>query len=255
MKSWQWSLLVGVTTFVIIRVTDVPFVLFLFVVGPLLLIAFTVGSFLYSFRPSLAPEPIDTQKYAPRLDTLRREEMRFRTLGFDKVDEFRLGTIPDALVSAGKHRDAPIFAGLYNFGSKMSCDLVSFLANDVTLTTCSRIEGGSTPRPDNRLLQIFPDASPETLLARHRAALDFLSSERLQPVDPPDPSFRAALMRSLREFSAHVRGLPLWPVGLIWWTLTKHGKKYAFPIQGQFPPGTLARKFAKSAPARTRRVG
>ncbi len=234
MKSWMWCVFVAAVTFVVLAALDLPFLVAMALVWPVILVTFIYGSFRYSYRPSLTPQPIDTGRDAARVQGLNREAPAIEAIGFRLTDAFYLKTIPDVLTYAFVHETHPVVLCLYHFGPKMATDIVSWFAGDTTLTTCSRIEGGMSPRPAKHLLQIRPDASYQTLFDSHILGLDYLASRGLEEIAPPGQP-RDLLMKSLREYEQYIRSMLLWPLRLLWWTVTKHGKRYATLIEQQSP--------------------
>jgi len=73
--------LVFVLTLIIAIVFNIPFLIFLLVVIPFLIIAFTYGSFNYSFRKTLKREPISGKGYASRIKDLDNMILQDKSLG------------------------------------------------------------------------------------------------------------------------------------------------------------------------------
>lgn len=124
MKSWMWSGFVFIITLIIVIVFNIPFWIFLFLVIPLLIIAFTYGSFNYSFRESLKTQSIPSKGYASRVNDLDTETKKVNSIGFEKCDVFYLKMVPDSVVYVLKHKEDPVYLCLYHFGSKKTCDFL-----------------------------------------------------------------------------------------------------------------------------------
>ncbi len=239
MKNWVWIAVTFAVTYVILSVFKIPFVLFLIVGMPVLLIIFTYASFTYSFRASLKPEPIPQKGYESRRNELEKEAASVVSLGFNKFDEFYLKMIPDSITYAFKQNPGPVYLCIYHLGAKKACDFVSFFENDIALTTAGRVDSGMAPRPAKRLLQIFENAPYQVLLQKHIEAQDFIKSKGIKQIDIREP-FRNRFMWSLREFRRGVTQYSFWPLRLIYWTLAKRGKKYLKSIEEQHRAGMIA---------------
>lgn len=222
-----------------IFVFDVPFWVLLILLCPLLLIALTYFQFNYSFRPDLKIEPIPLDKYESRMREIENSEWELDWLGFRRSDQFYLNMSSDVVTYVYKHDREPIYLCIYHFGVKKVCDLVSFFEDEITLTTCSNVEGGMTPRPANKLLQIFEGASYSQLLEAHRGSIEFLQECGARLVEMPTVSFRERFMTSIHETAEASRKLFLWPLNLIFRTITKYGARYARSIEEQYRNGMV----------------
>lgn len=67
MKIWVWSLFVMVVSGVLLWYVDLPLIVSIFIIVPVLIYLFISGSFLYSFRDSLKPAPIPAHGYEKRI--------------------------------------------------------------------------------------------------------------------------------------------------------------------------------------------
>jgi hypothetical protein len=170
---------------------------------------------------------------------LEKAEAEIFQLGFHRIDRFYLEMSNDVITFVYKHADEPAYLCLYHFGKKQVCDIITFFDDDLSLTTCSDIGGGMTPRPANRLLQILEQASYSQLFDLHISGVEFLKRRGAVTVDVPVLSFRDSFMTSLKEFAGAARSTFLWPVKHIYWTATSRGRKHAGSIQEQHDRGRL----------------
>ena len=243
MKSWMWSVLVGVVTLMILILYDIffdiKFWVFLLVFLPLLITLFTMGSFTYSFRKSLQIKQVPKSGYDKRIKDLNVDARVLENIGFDKVDEFYLKMIPDIVTYVFKHQDDSVYFCLYHFGTKKICDISSWYHNDYTLTTCKIIEGGTTPRRAKSLLQIITKVSYKELLEIHRKAHMFLLGRGLKNFDIPKQEFRQYFLKSIHDQTEYVRKYPFWPVLLIFWTMIRRGRVYCKEIETQYKEGSI----------------
>ncbi|HEY7913311.1 MAG TPA: hypothetical protein VIG62_15470 [Blastocatellia bacterium] len=239
MKNDEASLLVFITMIVVLFFLDVPFWAFILVIWPVLIIVLSYTSFRYSFRSSLKIEAIPTNKFQNRVSELEKAEAEIFQLGFHRIDRFYLEMSNDVITFVYKHADEPAYLCLYHFGKKQVCDIITFFDDDLSLTTCSDIGGGMTPRPANRLLQILEQASYSQLFDLHISGVEFLKRRGAVTVDVPVLSFRDSFMTSLKEFAGAARSTFLWPVKHIYWTATSRGRKHAGSIQEQHDRGRL----------------
>lgn len=239
MKNWMWSVLVFVLTLIIAIVFNIPFLIFLFVVVPLLIIAFTYGSFNYSFRKTLKPEPIPGKGYATRIKDLDLDTKKLESLDFQKWDDFYLKMIPDTIVYVLKHKEESVYLCLYHLGAKKTCDFFTRYANEYTLTTCNTIDGGMTPRPQKALLQIITNVSYEQIFELHKKAHKFLFDKGLRQYDIAREEFRQYFLKNIHDYANYVRKYPFWPVLLIFWTIIRRGRVYCKEIETQYKEGSI----------------
>ena len=240
MKNWVWIVLVALISYLTIKIFKIPFFAFLIVGIPVLTIILTYVSFHYSFRPLLNPEPIPAKGYEPRIIELERDVPVLKQMGFDKIDSFYLKMIPDSIVYVFKKKEGPVYFCLYHLGTKKACDIVSYFEKNITLTTCNNVDGGMTPRPDNRLLQIFEKLSYIAFLERHQQAQEFIRGRGFKQTEAPSVTFREDFMKGIREFADYVKKISFWPLLLIIWTITKRGRIYLNKsIEEQYRSGMI----------------
>ncbi len=239
MKNWVWSAFVLIVTFLIMHFFDIPFWIFLIVVIPLLIIAFTYGSFSYSFRRSLRIEPIPGKGYASRIKALDIEKIKLNNLGFAKTDGFYLKMIPDTIVYVFKHKAEPVHFCLYNLGTKMTCDFVTRYGDEYSLTTCNNVDGGMTPRPERSLLQIITKVTYANLFGIHMKAHNFLVNKGLKTYDIAEEEFHQYFLKCLHSQAKFVREFMFWPVLLVFWTITRRGRVYCKEIETQYKKGLI----------------
>jgi hypothetical protein len=237
MKYGMWTFLVGLLAFAIFTLIDIPFWLVMVTIIPFLIIGLIYGSFLYRFRESLKMETIPNSGYKKRTDALDRESIRIEALGFRKIDQFYLKTIPDSVTYVFKHEREPICFCIYHFGKKFACDYVTRYRNGFFLTTSDAIDSGMTPRPSKALLQIFPDQTYEKLLNEHRAAHAYINRNSINIFDIPETEFRFYFMKCLHEQSEYIRKYPFWPILLLIRTLIQYGRKFCRTVPDQYPSG------------------
>lgn len=240
MKAWMWSALVFAVVFALITFTSIPWWAMMAVGVPVLLVLLVYVSVVYSFRPGLAPADIPARGYEGRLRDLEAAAAQVEHLDFARTDAFYLRTIPDSVTYVFRHRFLPIYLCAYHLGSKQTCDLISAFEGEITLTSCPSVESGMLPRAPGSLLQVVPAAGYQDLFHAHMEAHIFLREKGAVEKDIPAGQFRARFMKAMRESLAAVRKRPLWPVRMIYWTLTKRGRMYQRPIREQWDLGMIA---------------
>jgi len=239
MKYSFWIVLVAAVTFAVVFFLKPPFLLFLLVGVPVLTVGLTIASFYYSFRSTLQPGPVPPQGYEDRLRALDGLAPQWERLGFARCDSFFLKMIPDSITYVYKHREHPTYGCLYHFGTKMNTDLVTRLAADRSLTTNDSRDAGNIPRPSSKMLQVFPGASLDMLWNEHQRAAAYLNSKGWASMDVPVAEFRPYFFGSLKEFKDYVLGMPFWPVKLVFWVVTRYGKRYCRRVEDQFQSGFI----------------
>ena len=239
MKNYIWIIITGGATFLLMFYVKMNTVTFLLILVPLLIIFFTFGSFTYSFRSSLKTEPIPQDGYSDRVEKLNREKFELNKLGFNKIGEMYLKTIPDSVTYIYKHEVENVFFCMYHFGPKTAYDLISHFERGVTLTTSSTVEGGMPPRPAKNLLQIFERTTYTRCLDKHLMSQKLILSNGIKLIDINNDSYISLILKSVMELADYVRKIPFWPVLLIYWTITKRGKIYLSSIEEQIKEGKI----------------
>ena len=240
MKYGAWIVLVAALTFAVMSILKPPLILFLLVGVPVLTIALTMASFTFSFRKTLQYEPIPEHGYEDRLRALDGQSGEWERLGFSRCDGFFLKMIPDSITHVYKHRQTPAYGCVYHFGTKMNSDLITLLAGGRSLTTNNSSDAGNIPRPPVKMLQVFPGGSTSLLWEEHRRATAFLAGKGIPPAELPLSEFRTHFLQSIQEFKDDVLRRPLWPAKLVFWVVTRYGRKHCRRVEEQFQSGFLS---------------
>lgn len=189
----------------------------------------------YNFRASLQFEPIPSAGYEQRIRELDLKQQIWQNLGFRKFDEFYLRLASDVVVYVYYHEQYPVQLCDYHMQNTKACDLITKFDNQYSLTTCSSKAAGTAPRPEENLLQVFPQAFLPELLQRHLQAGQFLYERglRVEPLLPEASYFREWFLESFMK-SGEMFKNPLAPIKLIYWMATNRQQRYMKPIQQQF---------------------
>jgi hypothetical protein len=238
MKIWMWSLFVMVVSGGLLWILDLPLVVSMFIIVPVLLYLFIYGSFMYSFRDSLKPELIPPSGYEKRILETENSAKQLPH-GFREIDRFYLKTIPDSTTFAFLNENEPVFFCIYHFGKKMGCDVVTLYENGFGLTTNNTVDGGMAPRREKDLIQIFPNAGYERLFQKHMDAHIFLIEKGLRPIYLHPDEFRHRFMQDYTAQGDYIRQFFLWPVILLFRTVLQYGRRYCLTIQEQFNKGQV----------------
>jgi hypothetical protein len=239
MKNWVWIIILSTLGFYMATALELPMWAYLILAFPVFAFVATYGSFMYSFRSSLKPRPIPPSGYSLRIKDLQKDETELNAFGFEKKDSFYLKTVPDSVVYMFKHQQEPIIACLYHLEAKKVCDFVSNFGDDITLTTSETADGAMVPLPPRRLFQIFENIPREKLLGHHRKAVAFIKEKGKREHDVAPEELRRELMKSMREFADTVKKYTLWPLRLIFWTVTGRGKMHCKTIEEQYKAGMI----------------
>lgn len=237
MKYWVWVVVVAVLTFLAMEYLMIPLWMVLVIGLPVLAVVLVIVSVLYNFRQSLKMNNIPAHGYGSRIKDLDREAGKVYGLGFKKIDQFYLKTIPDSVTYVFQHEKEPFSLCIYHMGQKMVCDMLTRFENDYHLTTTDSVDAGMAPRPKKSLMQIFPRQPYATLVQQHRQALAYVENSGIRVYDIPQLEFRRYFMTSYRTHADYMKKLFLWPIALIIRTLTKPGRIYCRSITEQFPEG------------------
>lgn len=217
---------------------NLSFMVTMGVLIPVLIYLFIFGSFQYSFRESLRPQPIPGRGYGQRVRETQ-EKMKGLPPDFREIDRFYLKAIPDSTIFAFLHDHEPVFFCLYHFGKKMGCDVVSLYENGFGLTTNHSLDAGMAPRRNKDLLQIFPGAGYRELFEKHMEAHILLIEKGLRPLYLHPEEFRHHFMRDYRSQGDYIKTFPFWPAQLLLRTVTRYGNKYCFSVQHQMESGNI----------------
>jgi hypothetical protein len=204
---------------------------------PILTVLLVIASVYFNFRESLQMQDVPTHGYAPRIRDLDQEAREIEPLGFRKTDQFYLKTIPDSVSYVFKHESEPFYLCVYHLGQKFFCDVLTRFENDYHLTTNNTVDSGISTRPEKSLLQIFPHQPYRELLDRHKESFEYIKQSGIRPFDIAELEFRRYFMKSYREHASYMKKLFLWPVALIFRTLSRPGKAYCKSIKEQYPEG------------------
>jgi len=239
MKYGTWIVLVAALTFVIVFFLKPPILLFMGVGIPILTIVLTMAAFAFSFRKTLQYESVPERGNEDRIRALDAQSAEWERMGFTKCDGFFLKMIPDSITYVYKHRQVPAYGCVYHFGAKMSCDIITLLRGNRSLTTNNSRDAGNIPRPSAKMLQVFPGGSLGYLWEEHQRATAFVNGKGLAAVELPLADFRPYFFKDIQEFKDYVLGLPLWPVKLVYWVITRYGRNYCRRVEDQFRSGFL----------------
>lgn len=239
MKLGVWGALVFVITFALVFLIKVEFWIFIIVVLPLLIIVLTSVSAAYNFRDSIKPQPIPQSGYQSRIRELDRDADTLQALGFKKFDQFYLKAIPDSVTYAFKHESEPTIFCVYHLGKKTTCDFFTRYDNDYALTTSNVVDAGMSPRPSQKLLQIFPDSSYREIYFQHQRSHEFLMQQGLRSHDLPEAEFRRYFMESYHESGKYMTKSLIWPVVLVIRVISQYGRKYCRSVIDQIGDGTI----------------
>ena len=236
----MWTIVLSAFMFFINYALQIPFAVFILVVAPLFLVIFTYGSFRYSFRESITPEPVPLKGYDSRISDLEMASADVFGLGFVKKDSFYLKTIPDSVNYVFMHKSEPVYLYIHHFGgTKKSPVYMTFFDGDIELSTISSASGGMIPRPEKKLVQVFEGNSFEELLREHLRAVDFIKGRHIKPWHMPHETLKSNFKKRYREVGEHVRRFLFWPLRLIWWTVTQRGKLHKRSIEEQVSFGMI----------------
>lgn len=111
-------------------------------------------------------------------------------------------------------------------------DFVTGYAGGVGLTTGSSAAGMLTPVRPNNPKQAFTGLTIEQLWQKHVAADAFLRRQYGRTHELDDRPVDELMLESVRELSAFVRSLPLWPFRGVYWYFTMKGRTN-IPVESQ----------------------
>jgi len=230
LKTICFFLVVLALGYALIEAAGLPFVF----VAALMFVVPNYVAYHYNARRCEQTWPIPECGYERRREDIERDEHMIFNLGFDRVDEFHQKASSNYIAYCYKHTAESVFLIVYHFGVTKGCDFITFFReSDATLTTSPLKSGGMMPRPPQRFLQLFPDASYAELFDEHRRSLAFLRGRGLTPLDHPAASFRGHVVRFLREF--YDAGVSVY-FKLPYWFLMDRAARYCKPLEEQRVP-------------------
>lgn len=233
MRFWLWIVLLIVFNIWLGSFINVSFFFDIFVMIPLLIIVLSFLITLYNFKAFKRLLPIPARGNHRRLQQLNMDSSQIEKLKFRRIDAFYIPSVPDCIIHVFKHEAYPIFAYHHHFGIKRTIEFTTAFKNQISLSTCSDNSAGNFPRPETELLQVFDGLDVELLLDEHIKAVNFLQMNGVEPFDFPQKDFRKHFLDDINRQNKHIQSFSFWPVQMLFWILTKPGKKFAFPLEDQ----------------------
>ena len=216
-------------------------------IATLVLVALSWGCYVgiaSAFLAQCQPRSIPSGKFSNALQILDREAEKISALDFELIDRFYLKRNYEVIVYTLKHREENIYWSLMHFVGRVSrvtySELFSEFENQVFLSTASAGSSGNFPKPDNFYVQVFPNASDDTLLSQHREAMEVFIRKGCHSPENPLPYARSEFTRTEHMINRHVMKYPLWATQVVFWSLSNRGKKYQKSIQEQIDTGMIA---------------
>jgi hypothetical protein len=192
----------------------------------------------YTFRDSLALEPIPETGYEKRLQDLETNQPFLSQIGFVKFDEFYMQTSNDLVAFVYQHLDLPIIALDYDLEILKQIDFDTKFEGEITLTTTNCKTAYMHERSDEKLIQSFPEMSFEELFNKHKQAVEFLKDQGLEPLEINHKYFRQEFLDEFIQVGKKFKGI-LSPFTTLHRYKLGNEYEYRKPIQEQF----LARSF------------
>lgn len=212
---------------------------YLLILIPVNLYAQIYASQQYSFRDSIRLDEIPSGGYEKRIAELNSQIEHLYNLGFAKFDEFYLNASNDAVCYAYSHEELPIIFCQYHFEKSIFCDFDTRFENGYTLTTSNtKFSSICEIRPENLLLQAFPELSVEELLTKHQQSLSFLEHQGFVSQKNASNNFRNNFLEEYLETGKKVKGI-LAPFKVAYLLYYGDKVKHTKTIQEQFLSKTL----------------
>ncbi|OGF67411.1 MAG: hypothetical protein A2Y62_02250 [Candidatus Fischerbacteria bacterium RBG_13_37_8] len=240
MKLFLIMLVVMICIFYLMSVIQVTYWLriVLLLLPPLLLIIFCLGAGRYNVRPGLKLLKIPEKGYESRIRAVQDIEQTIRNFGFAKIDEVYIRTLPVCLIYTYKHDTEPVYYFINHYGpGGISYKLVSKFDDEITLMTSASYNDGNFPRRKKFLLQTFQGKKYYDLYTLHLVAMDYMKNNNMRVETLPDDVMLAYFNDSMLKNIERLRKDFFWSLRMIIWTLTDYGKRYARPIEEQYPSG------------------
>ena len=212
---------------------------YLLILIPVNVYAQIYASQQYSFRESLSLNEIPFNGYEKRIAELNSHAEHLYNLGFIKFDEFYLNTSNDAVCYAYSHENLPIIFCQYHFETGIFCDFDTKFENGFSLTTSNtKFSSISEIRPENLLLQAYPELSVEELLTKHQQSLSFLENQGFVSQKSGLNNFRNNFLEEYLETGKKMKGISA-PFKIAYLLYYGNKVKYTKSIQEQFLSKTL----------------
>jgi hypothetical protein len=130
------------------------------------------------------------------------------------------GIMP-CLISVWQRPDRPTFFCQYAFRSqtklKIAYDLVTIFANDIGLTTCSTMDGGSLPSSPGSYKQNFSNMSFDQRWNQHIEMENYLMDMGQAQLIKEDRPFEQIFTEAIRKQMKFIRSIPFWPLRGVYW--------------------------------------
>jgi hypothetical protein len=141
------------------------------------------------------PLPIPATGFEKRTEWMREEMRRAYGLGFTPCDEMYLKfSTVDQVIFVLENPSLKINLLIMDTrgqtNGSQSLDLVSMLEGDRNLETVNTAKGAKQKRPNNRMIQAFPDTDLPFLIEKHKNAIKFLQDRGIKLIDYPGKTVR-----------------------------------------------------------------
>ena len=212
-----------------------------------LAVSFAGVSIWTSHDPGVRLDPAPWQRPHPGV---RRLLDAVAELSFTPVGPPRRADDPARMVLWGHvHEKLPAYATVFDadspYGGRTACDIVSLLSADRgVLITASEVWEGVMPPYPGEFRQVFPGAVPAELLARHLAALEFLSSRGLAPRAVSTASWEADLRAVEGQRRRNFLRRPMTTTALVIWRSLRGTTPYLGALSSQ---PSVARQLRRAA--------
>jgi hypothetical protein len=239
MRFWMYVALMAVIFFLGSVILPVPEHIYYLAVMPVFFVLLLYATGAYNFGKSLELEEVPSKGYHSRLRELDGKVLEIADLGFRKIDQFYIKSMPDSVSYVFKHGKDPVFLLLHHFGRQMFVEIFTRYSDDFSLNTSANITSGTVPPLPKNFLQIFPGKAYKYLFERHVEGHEFLIAKGLKPFDIHESEYRFFHKESARENIENIKRMFLWPLRLTFRLLFQQGRVYCRPVMEQEASGFI----------------
>ena len=175
--------------------------------------------------PEARLDPIELEEGTPEYDAVMSLDVWAEANGYGWVGAYvtHFPGMPQSFLATWDD-DRGTCVVLYRMNETTAIDIVSRLdlQRPFALTTSNAAGASTLPKRPGAYQQIFPDATPDELGARHAESLEFLCARlRLRPVQPKR-AFDVEFLEAIQGQMRYVRSHALWPLrGVLWYLKRK----------------------------------
>lgn len=154
---------------------------------------------------------------------------------FSFLGAYRLeGAVGEPLIIAWQHNKVRTQLRAHSLAGRRIVLEIATALNSGQLRTSSSKDAQMLPPPPDGWIQSFDMANASELMARHKAAMEFLHDATGQVAAVGQIRFEEDFPRKMREYTAHVRSYFMWRWRAPYWYFVRRNRLHGKSVREQF---------------------